>query len=104
MQIEPLGDSALLIRVAEIFDAEKSLNHVLRATRQLEVAQIPGVIDLAPAYLTIGVFYDPAQIGTLDEFRTSIENALRSDLDSAPSRAVATIEVPVCYDNEFGPD
>ena len=47
MRIEPLGDSALLVRVVESFDAEESLDAVLRATRQLELAKIPGVIELA---------------------------------------------------------
>jgi inhibitor of KinA len=103
MRIEPLGDSALLVRVVEEFEAEESLDAVLRATRQLELAQIRGVIDLAPAYTTIGVFFDPAQTETLDEFRASIERALENDLDSG-SRTGATIEVPVCYENEFAPD
>src|SRR5437762_6834128 len=104
MRIEPLGDSALLVRVAETFEAEQSLDAVLRATRQLELAEIPGVLDLAPAYTTIGVFYDPAQIGAFNEFQANIERALDRDLDSARTREAATIEVPVCYDNEFAPD
>src|SRR6266513_215182 len=106
MGIEPLGDSALLVRVAETFDAEQSLDAVLRATRQLELAEICGVLDLAPAYTTIGVFYDPAQIGAFDEFRTDIERALQDDLEPARPRAggKTTIEVPVCYDDEFAPD
>ncbi|MFN2622796.1 MAG: 5-oxoprolinase subunit PxpB [Chthoniobacterales bacterium] len=104
MRIEPLGDSALLVRVGETFDAEQSLDAVLRATRQLEIAPIPGVLDLAPAYTTIGVFYDPAQIGGFDEFQANIERALERDLDSARGREAATIEVPVCYEGEFAPD
>jgi inhibitor of KinA len=103
MRIEPLGDSALLVRVVEEFEAEESLDAVLRATRQLELARIRGVIDLAPAYTTIGVFFDPAQTETLDEFRARIERALENDLDSG-SRTGATIEVPVCYEDEFAPD
>jgi inhibitor of KinA len=103
MRIEPLGDSALLVRVVEGFEAEESLDAVLRATRQLELAQIRGVIDLAPAYTTIGVFFDPAQTETLDEFRATIERALENDIDSG-SRPGTTIEVPVCYEDEFAPD
>ena len=86
MRIEPLGDSALIVRVAETFDAEQSLDAVLRATRQLELAEIRGVLDLAPAYTTIGVFYDPAQIGAFDELRTDIERALQA-LEPARPRA-----------------
>ena len=104
MRIEPLGDSALIVRVAETFDAEQSLDAVLRATRQLELAEIRGVLDFAPAYTTIGVFYDPAQTGAFDEFQANIERALQRDLDSARIHEAATIEVPVCYDREFAPD
>ena len=104
MRIEPLGDSALLVRVVEEFEAEESLDAVLRATRQLERAQVPGVTDLVPAYTTIGVFYDPTKAGSLDEFRETIERALERVIDTTRSRATATVEVPVCYDDEFAFD
>jgi inhibitor of KinA len=106
MRIEPLGDSALLIRVVERFEAEESLDAVLRATRQLEGAKIPGVIELVPAYTTIGVFFDPARIGAFDELRTTIERAVQHALEPARPRAggETIIEVPVCYESEFAPD
>ena len=104
MRIEPLGDSGLLVRVVETFEAEQSLDAVLRAARQLESAQIPGVIDLVPAYTTIGVFFDPARIETLEELPAIIERALAGDLEPTRPRAVASIEVPVCYEGEFAPD
>jgi len=104
MRIESLGDSALLLRVTEDFDAEKSLDAVLRATHQLKAAQIPGLIELAPAYTTIGIFFDPPRMERFDELQASVERALKGD--SAPARDTfsATIEVPVCYEDEFAPD
>ena len=106
MRIEPLGDSALLVRVVETFDAEESLDAVLRATRQLEAAQICGVLDLVPAYTTIGIFYDPALIHRFDELKRAIEQAVESSLEPARPRAEgeSIIEVPVCYETEFAPD
>ena len=58
VNIDPLGDSALIVRVVDDFarDPEASLNAVLAALRSLEAAAIPGVTELAPAYSTIGVF------------------------------------------------
>lgn len=104
MRIEPLGDSALIIRVVEEFHPEESLDAVLRAAQELERAALPGVIELAPAYATVGVFFDPART-ELDALRTEIEDALRK-MEPAPSHAGSgsTIEVPVCYENEFAPD
>jgi inhibitor of KinA len=104
MRIEPLGDSALLVRVVEEFEATGSLDAVERAARQIELAQIPGVIALVPAYTTIGVFLDSTGEGTFDELRADVERALERDLDTAPAGVISTIEVPVCYENEFAPD
>ena len=105
MRIEPLGDSALLVRHDSEFDSEKSLDAILRATRQLEAAAIPGVIELAPAYTTIGIFFDPAKIETFDALRDRIERTLAGDSDRAATRTEpAMIEVPVCYETEFAPD
>jgi inhibitor of KinA len=113
MRIEPLGDSALLVRVAEEFHPEKSLDAVRRAAHALELAAIPGVIELAPAYTTIGVFLDPAQIDRCDResaafeaLATKIERAMQSSLEPARPRAggESVIDVPVCYEDEFAPD
>ena len=104
MTIEPLGDSALLIRVVEEFHPEKSLDAVLRVADELERAALSGVIELAPAYATVGVFFDPARTA-LDVLRTAIEEALRKTQPAGSCVGVgSTIEVPVCYENEFGPD
>ena len=106
MRIEPLGDSALLVRVVEDYgrDPERALDAVLGAFGQLQAAGIPGVIELAPAYATVGVFFDPARTG-LDTLRTQIEEALQK-MEPGRSRAGtgSTVEVPVCYENEFAPD
>jgi inhibitor of KinA len=106
MRIEPLGDSALIVRMSDHFDPETSSNAVLAAVRQIEAAAIPGVIELAPAYTTIGVFVDSARIGGFDELKATIENTLQNSLEPARPRAggETVIEVPVCYENEFAPD
>ena len=105
MRIEPLGDSGLLIRVVEEFDPEKSLDAVLRAAGTLERAAIPSVVELVPAYTTIGVFFDPARTETFDELRASLERALARDSESSAALADrAIIEIPVCYEGEFAAD
>jgi inhibitor of KinA len=106
MRIEPLGDSALIVRVADHFDPETSSNAVLAAVRQIEAAAILGVIELAPAYTTIGVFFDPARTGSFDELKATIDYTLQTSLELARPRAggETVIEVPVCFENEFAPD
>jgi len=106
MQIEPLGDSALLVRVVDDFDADQSLDAVLRATRQLESAAIPGIVELVPAYTTIGIFLEPAQSDSFAALKTKIERALKQ-LEPARPRTgdeEPPIEVPVCYEPPFALD
>ena len=106
MRIEPLGDSALIVRLTDHFDPETSLDAVIAAVRQIEAAAIPGVIELAPAYTTLAVFFDPARTGSFDELKTTVEHALQTSLEPARPRAggESVIEVPVCYEDEFAPD
>lgn len=107
MEITPLGDSALIVRVVDDFalDPEASLNAVLAAFRSLEAAAIPGVIELAPAYSTIGVFFDAARIEPFNRFRTTIESILGvSSLADKIKIETPLIEIPVCYDREFALD
>src|SRR4029453_13632139 len=117
MEIVPLGDSALIVRVRERFaDApEETLDEVLRAFQRIRNAAIPGVIELAPAYTSVAVFFDPVGVakasGTPDGLFDWLATKIRSALPSVSARdgrrsstASRTIEIPVCYDSEFAPD
>jgi len=106
MRIEPLGDSALLVRVVDDYerDPETALPAVLAAAREISAASISGVVELAPAYTTVGVFFDPAQTG-YDALKTQIDHVLQN-MGSVrlPAGTESTIEIPVCYEDEFAPD
>src|SRR4030095_6253687 len=117
MEIIPLGDSALIVRVREQFEdaPEETLDEVLRIFQSLRRAAIPGVIELAPAYTSIAVFFDPVAVlkangaanGVFDELATRIRSAI-IPASRRHRRAAGTgprlIEIPVCYDREFGFD
>ena len=119
MEIIPLGDSALIVRVREQFEdaPEETLDEVLRAFQLLQHAAIPGVIELAPAYTSVAVFFDPIAVAKVEwHSRTGCltvrdKNSERDyscfPASSPPDRSDATprlIEIPVCYDAEFGLD
>jgi len=119
MEIIPLGDSALILRVRERFDdaPEQTLDTVLRALQQLQSAAIPGVIELAPAYTSIAVFFDPIVVAKATEtpgdlFDRSVERiraAVAAGADRGKRRrparpGVRVVEIPVCYDPEFALD
>src|SRR6516225_6651055 len=88
MDIIPLGDSALVVRVREQFEdaPEETLDEVLRVFQLLQRAAIPGVIELAPAYTSVAVFFDPIMVlksngaanGVFDEVATKIRSAISS--------------------------
>jgi allophanate hydrolase subunit 1 len=52
MEIVPLGDSALIVRV------DDSLGEVLATMRKLEAANISGVRDIAPAFASVALFLE----------------------------------------------
>ena len=115
MEIVPLGDSALVVRVRERFDdaPEETLDEVLRAFQRIRNAAIPGVIELAPAYTSVAVFFDPVTVAKttetphklFDSVVECIRAAVVGDADIEPdARSSRTFEIPVCYDPEFGPD
>ena len=117
MEIFPLGDSALIVRVREQFEDApgETLDEVLRVFELLQCAAIPGVIELAPAYTSVAVFFDPVALlksnsatnGAFDELAKRIQSAITPASRCLRRPAASTprsIEIPVCYDAEFGSD
>jgi KipI family sensor histidine kinase inhibitor len=100
-QFRALGDSALLFEFGAVIDASTN-ERVLAAWRAL-AGQLPaGVLDLVPAYTTLGVHFDPARWDAC-----SLAAALRAlPVVDAPAHAPAArcIEIPVLYGGEAGPD
>jgi inhibitor of KinA len=113
MEIVPLGDSALIVRVRDRFDdaPEDTLDTVLRAFHQLRTAAVPGVIELAPAYTSVAVFFDPNTVTKAAETPDKVFNWLAKRIRAAVAEVAAagkirrsqweTVEIPVCYDPEF---
>jgi inhibitor of KinA len=119
MEIVPLGDSALIVRVRDRFEdaPDQTLTEVLRTFRRLQDAAIPGVIELAPAYTTVAVFFDPTIVANegpepdqaLDWLTERVREVVAAGAER--SRRVRStksnsrlVEIPVCYDPEFAFD
>ncbi|MDP9185909.1 MAG: 5-oxoprolinase subunit PxpB [Verrucomicrobiota bacterium] len=115
MEITQLGDSTVLIRVAENFEKapDKSLNAVLTAQHCLVTARIPAVVEIAPAYTTVALFYDPVRAvdagAPVENIFGWIEQRIRQALSNTgeiqPDRIeTSLVEIPVCYETEFALD
>jgi inhibitor of KinA len=110
MQITPLGDTALLLELGDAID-ESTRRRVQTAWQSLAAAPLPGVSELVPAYTTVTVFYDPVQVvqagapegGIADWLGAKLRERLKHPpkLEKTKPR---TVEIPVCYGGEFGPD
>jgi len=119
MQITALGDSALIVRLRDQFEdaPEETLDAVLRAFQELQNAAIPGIVELAPAYTSVAVFFDPiatakacTRSGQPSEWlaervrgvvTAGVERGSRGKTKKGNARLV---EIPVCYDPEFAAD
>jgi inhibitor of KinA len=119
MQITPLGDSALIVRLRDQFDdaPEETLNEVLNAFQLLKNAAIPGIVELAPAYTSVAAFYDliatAKASGKPDQPFEWIAERIRGVVAASAKRVrrrrtrkdnVRLVEIPVCYDSEFAID
>ena len=118
MKITPLGDSALTVRLGAKFTAapDNCLREVARLLHRLGGASLPGVVELAPAFTTVSVFYDPAEVvavgAPLDQIFEWMTERIKAAL--SPGRAQGkgksarskekVVEIPVCYVEEFAPD
>jgi inhibitor of KinA len=100
-RIVPAGDSAVLIEFDERVDA--ALNaHCAAVAAALAAAAVAGVRDIVPAIRSVAVYFDP-----LKTDRDRLEEAVRASAGTRTTRAAlppARIDVPVCYDPQFGLD
>lgn len=100
-EVEPLGDSALIVRLRDVKAA-------VAAKRRLDAAGVAGVTDSLSIYNSVGVFYDPAAIDcpghVFSEIKDRIDAALRSSRRVARSAPAKTLDVGVCFDRAFGLD
>jgi inhibitor of KinA len=108
MDILPLGDTALIIRLGNHI-APEIHRRVMAAVARVEAAAIPGIIDIVPAYASITIHYDPLLVASsdtaspYDHLRNHLLQLL-DQLDEAAATSGRLVEIPVCYGCEYGPD
>ena len=103
MRIAPLGDCAVVVTIGPGCD-EALLGRVRAIASEFERKPPRGVLHVVPAFATITVFYDAGRIGEFGHFCADIEKCVsRADATFSPHGA-RTVEVPVCYGGECGPD
>ena len=96
----PVADHALLVEFAtEVGDA--AADAVAALDRALARRPVDGVVEVVPAFVNLLIDFDPTRTD-----HVAVETATRkllaepSEPDAAPVRHV----VPVCFDDDLGPD
>jgi inhibitor of KinA len=111
MRIEPLGDRAVLIGLGDAIREET--HRLVRAVCvRLEERPVPGMTEYVPAYASVAVHYDPGLVagagpgaGDLPfERMAAALRALLAEVRTEELPAPRTVEIPVCYGGEWGPD
>lgn len=97
----PLGDQAIIIEAGKEISEEVQLR-VRKAAALLEEHPPAWLVESIPAFTTIAVFYNPLAVSYNDA--TSVLAELLQHAGEIPVPAPRTVEIPVCYGGEFGPD
>ncbi|MFH0902514.1 MAG: 5-oxoprolinase subunit PxpB [Pseudomonadota bacterium] len=111
-----LGDRALLLSFAESTSCladqqgiDEELNDRVHAVAaRIRAARLPGIVDLVPAYASLAIHYDPLAWATGgswpdDVLEATLKQLLAEDIE-IDSRARRSVEIPVLYGGEAGPD
>ncbi len=110
MQIIPLGDTALLVELGGAID-EPTHRRVQAVWQALAAQPLPGVTEVVTAYTSVTIFYEPLQAVKAGAPESGIAEWLgaiaRERIKNPPKiekNKGRTVEIPVCYGGEFGPD
>lgn len=107
MRFTPLGDHAITVTFGNTID-DTTHRRVRAASARLDDRRPAGVVDLAPAFTSIAVHYDPARVSPghgspYERLVASLERLL-DDLRVEALPVPREVEIPVCYGGEYGPD
>ena len=100
-RIVPAGDASLLVQFEERIDPSIHAR-IVGAASAVRAAALPGVLDVAPAYRSLGIYFDPTQTD-LGRLLPLVSGIVSSARPAAVSKG-APIPVPVCYGGAYGPD
>lgn len=97
----PLGDQAIVIEIGTEIN-EQTGKQVRQISALLEDKSPEWMIEFIPAFTTVSVFYDPCRI-IYKTAQAELVELLKQISEDQPAES-RTVEIPVCYGGEFGPD
>ena len=101
MEFRAASDQAVLVYLGEEIGLA-SHQRVCKLLRLLQEEPIAWVRNLQPAYCSLLVSFDPSQVDHREAEATLRRYEQRAEEKALPEPR--TVEIPVCYGGEFGPD
>lgn len=101
LRVVPVGDSGLTVEFGNSIEPRIN-DRVLAFARAVEKLGLPGVVEVVPTYRSATVYVNPLLVDTM-----AMSDRLRSLAETLPKRVTRkarTIEIPVLYGGDFGPD
>lgn len=109
-QIHPLGDQGLCITWGDNKPDERLNARVLAFHTHLLRENLPGILDIVPAYCSLSIVYDAPKLLRLfptqapfEYMREKVEQQLQNWTASGDIQGRA-LKIPVCYDLSLAPD
>lgn len=99
--IRPAGDSALLVQFPSRIDPALS-SRVVMLARAVEERAGAVLRDVVVGYCTVTVYFDPVSVDS-GWVESMVADAAR-ETSTASEEPGPTLDVPVCYGGDFGPD
>ncbi len=96
-----MGDRSVLVELGD--EISPAVNQKVREIFVgLDQQAIDGILELVPGYRSLLVVYNPLRID-LKELKKQIDETL-GQLDTSQLPTFKTVEIPVVYGEEYGPD
>ncbi|CAB49900.1 5-oxoprolinase subunit PxpB [Pyrococcus abyssi] len=99
MLIKPAGDSSLLISFGDVISEEIN-DRVHALARAIERDSPEWLVEVVPAYSSLLVIYDPLK-ASYEEVESYVRRISTQEVEKIKGK---TVEIPVAYGGEFGPD
>lgn len=96
-----VGDCAISIEFGNEISYEIN-NKIKRFNNLIKSLNIEGIIETVPSFKSLLVYYDPSKL-YFEEVKQILSNIYKN-IDTKVNNKKRVIEIPVCYDEEFGVD
>lgn len=101
MKCLPVGDSALTLEFGDEINYE--INKIIRVfNKKIKSLNIDGIVETVPSFKALLIYYNPEKL-FFSEAKEIVTDLLET-IDVKDNKVRKVIEIPVCYDEEFGKD